>query len=75
MHLSLDNSLQRMRIVVMADQLIAAAGEKVPCAVCDLISIGKLGPEENKVISKALCEFISAKLSIDMGRSVPALLK
>ena len=57
-----------MRIIVVPDQLIAVAGERVPCAVCDLISVGKLGPEENKVISKALGEFISAKLSIDIGR-------
>jgi hypothetical protein len=61
-----------MRIIVMPDQLIAAAGERVPCALCDLISIGKLGPDENKVISKALCEFISDKLSVDIGRSVAA---
>ena len=54
----------------MPDQLIAAGGERVPCAICDLISMGKLGPEENKALSKALCEFINAKLSIDMGRSV-----
>ena len=54
----------------MPDQLIAAGGERVPCALCDLISIGKLGPEENKVISKALGEFISTKLSVDIGKSV-----
>ena len=52
----------------MCGQLIAAGGERVPCAVCDLISIGKLGPEENKGLSKAICEFISGKLSIDMSK-------
>lgn len=57
-----------MRIVVIPDQLIAAGGERVPCAICDLVSIGKLGPVENKTISKAICEFINSKLSIDMGR-------
>lgn len=64
--------LQKMRIIVMPDQLIAAGGERVPCALCDLISIGKLGPDENKVISKALGEFISNKLSVDIGKSVVA---
>lgn len=57
-----------MRIVVIPDQLIAAAGEVVPCAICDLISIGKLGPQENQVLSKAICEFISNKLGVDIGR-------
>ena len=52
----------------MPDQLIAAGGERVPCAICDLVSIGKLGPEENKTISKAICEFMNSKLSIDTGR-------
>lgn len=59
---------EKMRIVVIPDQLIAAGGERVPCAICDLISIGKLGPVENKTISKAICEFINSKLSIDLGR-------
>ena len=53
---------------MLSDQLIAAGGERVPCALCDLISIGKLGPEENKVISKAMGEFISAQLSIDISK-------
>lgn len=57
-----------MRIVVIPDQLIAAAGERVPCAICDLISIGKLGPEQNKTLSKAICEFINSKLGVDIGR-------
>ena len=48
--------------------VMAIGGNRAPCARCEVMSIGSLGEKENVVISKAICDVISSKLSIDYDR-------
>ena len=49
----------------------------VPCAQIEVMSIGKLGVEENKVLSKKIFDFIKEKLKIEGNRCVrhPQLIR
>ena len=49
---------------VVPDQLMCFGGTEDPCALITVTSIGKLGVEENKVISGTIFGFIGDKLNI-----------
>ena len=59
---------QYIWICVVPDLVMAKGGDCSPCARCEVISIGNLGEKENVSISKAICDMISSKLSIDYER-------
>lgn len=63
--------VQYVWITIVPDLLMSKGGARTPCARCEVISIGNLGEEENVKISKALCDVISSKLSIDYDRWAP----
>lgn len=48
--------------------VMAIGGDRSPCARCELMSVTNLGEKENVVISKAICDVISSKLSIKYDR-------
>ena len=53
---------------MVPDLLMGFGGDRAPCAKCEVVSIGNLGEQENIAISKAICDMISSKLSINYDR-------
>ena len=53
---------------VVPDAMMAFSGTTEPCALLNVMSIGKLGAEENKVISAAIFKLIKEKLGIEGTR-------
>lgn len=51
-------------VTIVPDQLMAFGGTTEPCAIANLMSIGKLGTKENITHSKALFEKINSSLGI-----------
>ena len=59
---------QYISVHVQAQQMMSFGGTTDPCALIDVMSIGKLGVEENKVLSKTIFDFIKEKLGIEGTR-------
>ncbi|GMH43619.1 hypothetical protein BSKO_11541 [Bryopsis sp. KO-2023] len=55
-------------ISVTTEKPMSFGGTEDPCAYAELISIGKLGLEENKKISAVLSECVSVKLGVPSNR-------
>jgi len=55
-------------VTLVPDQRMAFGGTEEPCAIANLMSIGKLGKKENIAHSKALFEKITAELGISPSR-------
>lgn len=53
---------------VVPDQLMSWGGTDDPCALLDILSIGKLGREENKKHSAVLSDYVGKHLGIDKDR-------
>lgn len=53
---------------VIPDQMMMWGGEEGPCAIAVLMSIGKLGVEENKKYSKILSDHVNKNLGISPDR-------
>jgi len=51
-------------VTLVPDQRMAFGGSEEPCAIANLMSIGRLGQKENIAHSKALFEKITAELGI-----------
>lgn len=60
--------LQYISVCVMPGQIMSFGGTTEPCALMHVGSIGKLGVQENKDISKKLFQFIKEKLNIEGTR-------
>lgn len=54
-----------------AGQNMTFGGTPEPCAFCQLLSVAKIGPEENKVSTTALMEKIHKDLHIAPDRYGP----
>jgi len=50
--------------------MMTFGGTTDPCALIEVMSIGKLGVEENKVLSKIIFDFIKEKLGIEGTRYI-----
>ena len=44
-------------------------GSEEPCAYVELISLGSIGGEKNKTISKGICSFLQDKLQVQPNRT------
>ena len=53
-----------MCIIVVPDQLMSFGGTTEPCAHIELVSIGRLGVEENKALSAVIYKLVQEKLGI-----------
>ena len=53
---------------IIPDVQMGFGGTRDPCAMIEVNSIGKLGIEENKAISKAIFDLIKSKLNIPNTR-------
>ncbi|EFX85741.1 hypothetical protein DAPPUDRAFT_308977 [Daphnia pulex] len=51
-------------VTVVPDQMMIWGGEEGPCAIAHLMSIGKLGVNENKSYSKILGEYVEKHLGV-----------
>ena len=60
--------MQYISVCVMPGQLMSFAGTCEPCALMHIGSIGKLGLQENKELSKLCFTFIKDKLGIEGTR-------
>lgn len=56
-------------VYLLPDQQMTFGSPGVPCAQIEVMSIGKLGVEENKVLSKKIFDFIKEKLKIEGNRA------
>ena len=61
---------QYICVQVIPDLMMSFAGTTDPCALCDLVSIGKLGVEENKIHTKNIMDHITKCLAIPQDRYV-----
>lgn len=61
---------QYISVCVQAQQMMTFGGTTDPCALIEVMSIGKLGVEENKVLSKIIFDFIKEKLGIEGTRYI-----
>jgi len=55
-------------VTVIPDQMMMWGGEEGPCAMAELMSIGRLGIEENKKYSKILSEHVEKHLGVASNR-------
>nr|AAT77698.1 macrophage migration inhibitory factor II [Branchiostoma belcheri tsingtauense] len=55
-------------VCVEADVLMTYGGSDAPCCLIDLMSIGKLGLEENKTHTAAICDHVKKHLGIPGDR-------
>lgn len=62
--------IQYISVCVQAQQMMTFGGTTDPCALIEVMSIGKLGVEENKVLSKIIFDFIKEKLGIEGTRYI-----
>lgn len=53
---------------IIADVQMGFGGTRDPCAMVEVTSVGKLGIEENKSISKVVFDLIKSKLNIPNTR-------
>ncbi|KAJ7309696.1 hypothetical protein JRQ81_007756 [Phrynocephalus forsythii] len=53
---------------IVPDQLMSFGGSSDPCALCSLLSIGKIGGPQNKSYTKLLCDQLSKHLHIPADR-------
>jgi len=53
---------------VIPDQMMMWGGEEGPCAIAVLMSIGKLGVQENKEYSRILSEHVQKQLGVSPDR-------
>ena len=60
--------LQTIAVCVVPDAMMTFSGTTEPCALLDVRAIGKIGAEENKVISAAIFKLIKEKLGIEGTR-------
>ncbi|KAL2077838.1 hypothetical protein ACEWY4_027342 [Coilia grayii] len=59
---------QYIAVHINADQMMVFGGKPDPCALCSLISIGKIGGSQNKQYSKLLCGLLNKHLGISPDR-------
>ena len=59
---------QYVCVFVQPQQMLTFGGTNDPCALIRVESIGKLGVEENKALSKTIFDFIKEKLGIEGTR-------
>ena len=62
--------IQYISVCVQAQQMMTFGGTTDPCALIEVMSIGNLGVEENKVLSKIIFDFIKEKLGIEGTRYI-----
>lgn len=55
-------------ISLTTDKPMCFGGTEEPCAFGELFSIGAIGGEKNKTISKTISEVLSSKLGVSPGR-------
>ncbi|XP_072164160.1 macrophage migration inhibitory factor-like [Diadema setosum] len=60
--------MEYIEVHVVPNQMMMFAKSDAPCAVVNLVSIGQLGVEENKVISKTVSATLKDKLGIPADR-------
>ncbi|XP_063046240.1 macrophage migration inhibitory factor [Engraulis encrasicolus] len=59
---------QYIAVHINADQMMMFGGKSDPCALCSLISIGKIGGAQNKQYSQLLCGMLNKHLGISPDR-------
>ena len=59
---------------MVPDQLVSFGGTSEPCATIELVSIGRLGVEENKALSAVIYKLVQEKLGIPDTRLALCLL-
>ena len=59
---------QYIAVHIVPDQLMSFGGSSDPCALCSLLSIGKIGGPQNKSYTKLLCDQLSKHLHIPADR-------
>ena len=60
--------LQDIWVCVVSDLVMGIGTDSSPCARCELMAIGVMGEEVNPAISKAICDVLGRKLSINDDR-------
>ncbi|XP_071479702.1 macrophage migration inhibitory factor-like [Diadema antillarum] len=60
--------MEYIEVHVVPNQMLMFAKSDAPCAVVNLVSIGQLGVEENKVISQTVSTTLKDKLGIPADR-------
>ncbi|GBP65375.1 Macrophage migration inhibitory factor [Eumeta japonica] len=67
--------IEKLICLIVGDTPVSFAGRsQAPAAVADIASIGKLGPDENKRIAKALSEYVERELGVAPDRYAQALI-
>lgn len=61
--------MQFVQVIVEPDVLMSFGGSTDPCASITITSVGKLGVEENKAISKVIYDLLDTKLGIPDNRA------
>ncbi|QDZ22045.1 macrophage migration inhibitory factor-like protein [Chloropicon primus] len=56
-------------VLLEAGVTMAFGGTEEPAAFVELVSLGSIGGEKNKTISKGICEFVQAKLGVAPNRT------
>ncbi|KAG5263522.1 hypothetical protein AALO_G00265740 [Alosa alosa] len=59
---------QYIAVHINGDQMMMFGGKPDPCALCSLVSIGKIGGAQNKQYSKLLCGLLNKHLGISPDR-------
>lgn len=59
---------QYIAVHINGDQMMMFGGKTDPCALCSLISIGKIGGAQNKQYSKLLCGLLNKHLGVSPDR-------
>lgn len=71
--LSLCTHPQYIAVHINGGQMMMFGGKPDPCALCSLISIGKIGGAQNKQYSKLLCGLLNKHLGVSPDRYVDQL--